>query len=104
MSHAQVVVGQHLLVPGLGREACVKQEARWRDEHDLLPDGVGGVHEQVVDRRVAGPTALGLSLVGRVSDDDVKLLAHVQALSVSMSSTTFCRSSGSILARSPTLK
>ena len=65
----------------------------------FFADLVGRVHEQVVDRRVAGAPALGLFLVGRVADDDVELLAHGQCPSVSMSSTIFCRSSGVIRAR-----
>ena len=80
MGHRQVLVGEHLLVPRLGREARVEQEACRGDEHGLLPDLVGRVHEQVVDGRVAGALALGLLLVGRVADDDVELLAHVSRL------------------------
>ena len=87
MRDGQVRVGEHLLVPRFRRESRVEQEACRGDEHGLVADLVGRVHEQVVDGGVAGALALGLLLVRRVADDDVELLAHGQCPSVSMSST-----------------
>ena len=79
----QVLISQHLLVPRLRREACVEQEACWRDQHSLVADLVGSVHEQVVDRGVTCASPLCLFLVGRVTDNHVEPLRHVTTLPAS---------------------